>query len=329
MTSQIRSMARLTGLVLVLLLCAGDAWAQRDRRGSFRTQRYELGPRDILEAMGYAAQFGFTVDTREISGSAFRCDVSPRPRKHAVWFRPIVNRFPPTLYEGGGCLFDLFGGRELRSGWRLAEWDVRAVPLRRGGEALAENVIVDVRPGEEGERSLHTRFRVMDERSIAAATTMVLEGPPGRDWREAFHRDDGPEGDTREYRLSGGAVLPALQYAASRGFRNQSRPITTRTKCQLTPTGLFVGSDGPGFGNMACRFDLLERRRLADGWTIERVRLRNDGASYDWNERPELGTDDASFSLNVRTGGGGGEVQIRALVLEGPPGQNWKDAFRP
>lgn len=89
--------------------------------------------------------------------------------------------------------------------------------------------------------------------------------------------------------------------------------------------------DAPTCAAVPCargyRFALFAGKRLAAGWSFARVEI--DGNGWSWDRQPRSGSRDPGFVLQVEArSGAAGSARIRTLVLHGPPGAAWPQAFR-
>lgn len=128
-----------------------------------------------------------------------------------------------------------------------------------------------------------------------------------------------------------------LEVSENNGFRHIAQPLTAGTNCRIIPTddgfAVFLSS---GEGHR-CRYTLFSGRTLAPGWSVQRFDLiQLDGFDSEVERRPagvvaqaqiiaepdrrEFGEPLRPISLTA--------FSIR-LILRGPAGQRWQDAFAP
>lgn len=73
-------------------------------------------------------------------------------------------------------------------------------------------------------------------------------------------------------------------------------------------------------------FELFGGRPLAPGWSLRRVEVT--GGPWRWARPPTYGGRDASFAIRLGPRGGHPlQASVRRVVLAGPPGADWRDAF--
>lgn len=68
-------------------------------------------------------------------------------------------------------------------------------------------------------------------------------------------------------------------------------------------------------------FRMFAGRTLQPGWTVKSVDI---GGNFTYVQQPRLGTTDLSFRVKLSPGG---TATLRNVVLTGPAGADWKDAF--
>ncbi|HUQ20506.1 MAG TPA: hypothetical protein VM099_12905 [Gemmatimonadaceae bacterium] len=78
-------------------------------------------------------------------------------------------------------------------------------------------------------------------------------------------------------------------------------------------------SVNPGERNTTFKF--FGGRTLQPGWTVKSVDV---GGNFTYVDQPRLGTSDLSFRVRLAPGG---SATLRKIVLNGPAGSDWKDAF--
>lgn len=75
-------------------------------------------------------------------------------------------------------------------------------------------------------------------------------------------------------------------------------------------------------------FNLFANKRLADGWKIKRMVITG---SYRWEREPRSGGNSAYAKVklvNYSTSKRATKAQLKEIVLIGPTGKRWQDAFR-
>jgi hypothetical protein len=78
--------------------------------------------------------------------------------------------------------------------------------------------------------------------------------------------------------------------------------------------------------NREHRFEMFAGRRLAPGWRVALVELR-DGEGR-WAKEPRYDTDDLSFAILLEASRGKPSVAaVPRITLVGPSGADWREAF--
>lgn len=132
----------------------------------------------------------------------------------------------------------------------------------------------------------------------------------------------------QRYQVDGRA---AMRFANETGFGFAKVVIQPNSLCTLdqydnriearhVPTNNTVGV------KPRCRFDFFVNKKLRAGWRLTGARLTHDDDPnmLVFQQRPS-GTDVPFFSIETRLPYRGG---LLFLELEGPPGADWRDAFR-
>src|SRR5688572_18499733 len=83
----------------------------------------------------------------------------------------------------------------------------------------------------------------------------------------------------------------------------------------------------PGECSRAHTFEMFAGPRLAAGWRLRRVELA--GAAR-WAREPKYDTSEPSFAVTVETRDGKpAAASVERLILVGPAGADWRQAFEP
>lgn len=107
------------------------------------------------------------------------------------------------------------------------------------------------------------------------------------------------------------------------GMNTRLRRTTTVLFKQETVTVAQVVGGQPSVnqGERNTIFRMFAGRTLQPGWTVKSVDV---GGDFSYIQQPRLGTSDLSFRVKLSPGG---TATLRNVVLTGPAGADWKDAF--
>jgi hypothetical protein len=101
-----------------------------------------------------------------------------------------------------------------------------------------------------------------------------------------------------------------------------TRKVTVLLVAQTVTVAQIVGGQpSVNSGERSTTFKLFGGRTLQPGWTVKSVDV---GGSFTYIDQPRLGTSDLSFRVRLSPGG---TATLRKVVLNGPAGADWKDAF--
>ena len=101
-----------------------------------------------------------------------------------------------------------------------------------------------------------------------------------------------------------------------------TRTITKLFISQTVPIAQVVGGQPSVMPNERnTTFTFFGGRTLQPGWTVKSVDL---GGNFTYVQQPRLNTSDPSFRVRLAPGG---SATLRKVVLNGPPGADWKEAF--
>ncbi len=183
-----------------------------------------------------------------------------------------------------------------------------------------------LRPDGPSRRTVYLQVRRGLEVSPAAADSILVE-PPGQD-----------------HNLPLGQVVAVAKKA---GWRFTAEPLNPLTRCELavTPGAIALIARQMRSGiHGECRFTLFAGRPLAKGWVFrgqERRVARHAWCETVYTVLPLRRRSALAYDLTLRdrdTGsrrktvsGGtapGCSYTITRLVLRGPPGETWRNAFR-
>lgn len=114
--------------------------------------------------------------------------------------------------------------------------------------------------------------------------------------------------------------------SVSRPLDGMNTRLTRSTKVLLITQTFAVaqvvgGQPSVNSGERSTTFKFFGGRTLQPGWTVKSVDL---GGDFTYVDQPRLGTSDLSFRVRVSPGG---NATLRKVVLNGPAGADWKDAF--
>lgn len=147
-----------------------------------------------------------------------------------------------------------------------------------------------------------------------------------------------------EYRVSGSEVAELIGFARLEGYLNTAEPLNGTSNCsskqndghwhlrmQKLVVPVPLGTEAAPAPR--CRFGFFKGKLLQYGWHLKSAALES------WSQEPATWVIenaikatglDAWFSIaGAATGAmGSGEIRLRELVLEGPPGSDWRKAFR-
>jgi hypothetical protein len=93
------------------------------------------------------------------------------------------------------------------------------------------------------------------------------------------------------------------------------KPVT------VTVAQVVGGQPSVNQGERSTIFRMFAGRTLQPGWTVKSVDI---GGNFSYVQQPRLGTSDLSFRVKLSPGG---TATLRNVVLTGPAGADWKDAF--
>lgn len=98
---------------------------------------------------------------------------------------------------------------------------------------------------------------------------------------------------------------------------------------QTVPLGRIAAGSAsvnrPAEGSRTIAFEFFADQRLASGWTIVRVEIIG---SFTWDRPVRSGSRDMSFRVSASsTPKSTGNVVVGSIVLRGPVGASWRDAF--
>ncbi len=132
----------------------------------------------------------------------------------------------------------------------------------------------------------------------------------------------------QRYQVDGRA---AMRFATETGFGFATVVIQPNSICTLNPYDNRIEARHVPTNNTVgvkprCRFDFFVNKKLRAGWRMAGVRLNydDDPNMLVFQQRPS-GTDVPFFSIETKLPYRGG---LLYLELEGPPGADWRDAFR-
>jgi hypothetical protein len=94
--------------------------------------------------------------------------------------------------------------------------------------------------------------------------------------------------------------------------------LTTKT---YTIAQVVGGQPSVNPGERNTTFQFFGGRTLQPGWTVKSVDM---GGNFTFVDQPRLATSDLSFRVRLAPGG---SATLRKVVLNGPAGSDWKDAF--
>ncbi len=148
-----------------------------------------------------------------------------------------------------------------------------------------------------------------------------------------------------EYRVSGSEVATLIGFARLQGYLNTAEPLNSTSNCsswqndghwhlrmQKLVIPVPLGTEAAPAPR--CRFGFFKGKALQYGWHLK------SAAFESWPQQPATWVIenpikstgiDAWFSIAATATGsmGSGEIRLRELVLEGPPGAEWRKAFQP
>jgi len=107
------------------------------------------------------------------------------------------------------------------------------------------------------------------------------------------------------------------------GMNTRLRRTTTVLFKPVTVTVAQVVGGQPSVnqGERNTIFRMFAGRTLQPGWTVKSVDI---GGNFTYVQQPRLGTSDLSFRVKLSPGG---TATLKNIVLTGPAGADWKDAF--
>lgn len=117
---------------------------------------------------------------------------------------------------------------------------------------------------------------------------------------------------------SGESVSRPLDGMNTRLTRTSKVLLTSQT---FTVAQVVGGQPSVNPGERNTTFKFFAGRTMQPGWTVKSVDV---GGNYTYVEQPRLGTSDLSFRVRLAPGG---SATLRKIVLTGPAGADWKDAF--
>lgn len=150
---------------------------------------------------------------------------------------------------------------------------------------------------------------------------------------------------TEEYAFSSDAqIREVITHALGRGYTFDEQPVSGQPTCSFDlrgspvlmetnrPPSAVIGTEfiaAAALGDPRCRFRLFWGRALADGWRVEDVRyqLLEDGGEWSYDVAPNTPGQGPGFALLLSTGLTNVALKITRLVLEGPSGAEWREAF--
>jgi hypothetical protein len=101
-----------------------------------------------------------------------------------------------------------------------------------------------------------------------------------------------------------------------------TRTVTKVFISQTVPIAQVVGGQPSVMPNERnTTFTFFGGRTLQPGWTVKSVDL---GGNFTYVQQPRLNTSDPSFRVRLAPGG---SATLRKVVLSGPVGADWKEAF--
>jgi hypothetical protein len=114
--------------------------------------------------------------------------------------------------------------------------------------------------------------------------------------------------------------------SVSRPLDGMNTRLTRTEKILLTSLTVPVAQVVGGQPSVMSRernttFTMFGARTLQPGWTVKTVDVIGD---FTYVQQPRLGTADLSFRVRLAPGG---SATLRKVVLNGPSGADWKDAF--
>jgi hypothetical protein len=118
--------------------------------------------------------------------------------------------------------------------------------------------------------------------------------------------------------MSGESVTRPQDGMNTRLNRTEKTLLATTTHTVAQVVG---GQPSVNAGERNTAFTMFGGRTLASTWTVKRVDI---GGNFVYVEQPRLGTNDLSLRVKLAPGG---SATLRKIVLEGPPGADWHDAF--
>jgi hypothetical protein len=190
-------------------------------------------------------------------------------------------------------------------------WTITAVPS------------FDLSPGN-GTKTVYVQVKNMaGVISPTASDTIILNIPPAP--------------TRQEYTISGG---DAYTFSQTQGFKfsyKVENPLTQLGQIFVVPPGFLelktAGKNMTLVGSR-CDFVLFDGRELKDGWIFKSYDastgqlIANRGSSR-VDERPTAGSRTIRFRIHLWTEAGSSIwFDIHRLKLEGPAGQDWREAFR-
>ena len=123
----------------------------------------------------------------------------------------------------------------------------------------------------------------------------------------------------------------AMRFAQTTGFGFAKVVIKPNSTCALDPYDNAIQANLlPTNNNIGatprCRFDFFLNKKLRAGWRMVGARFTNDNDPQIlvFQQRP-FGTDVPFFSIEVVRNYKG---RLEQIEIEGPPGADWRDAFR-
>ena len=117
---------------------------------------------------------------------------------------------------------------------------------------------------------------------------------------------------------SGESVSQPLDGMNTRLTKKVQTLLTTQT---ITIAQVVGGQPSVNPNQRNTTFTMFGARTIQPGWTVKSVDI---GGNFTYVQQPRLGTSDPSFRVRLAPGG---SATLRKIVLTGPAGSNWQDAF--
>ncbi|MBA3766861.1 MAG: hypothetical protein H0W99_07705 [Acidobacteria bacterium] len=162
-------------------------------------KRYSLKRGDFDSLVTYAVSSGFDFTGEKVGTDGLFCEVLPSLLLSAEAFETRALSF--STYSKVTCSFDLFKGRKLNPGWKLISVDTK---LEHPGPCNPQASLFVASPYflwtklPSGTEDAHVTLMYFHmggpqhpdcKKSGVFVTEIVLEGPEGSDWHDAFRQD--------------------------------------------------------------------------------------------------------------------------------------------